>query len=388
MNKAKAMNRRNALKAGAAGVALSLGAPMINRGMFRAFAHSGESYSRRTMDLVRENLVIDMLGLIALSDKKVEKWVLTPGGFGEQDFQEFKKSGINIFHNAYGISGPGAHRETLEYFALLNGFIADYPQYFMRIDSVSDMEKVLSSGKIGVIIGVQNAEHFRTPDDVGLCRSMGQMVSQLTYNSRNRIGNGATERVDGGISDFGVSIIEGMNKAGMLVDVSHCGDKTTLDAFELSKKPVAITHSNCRALNDHPRLKTDDAIVKMAAQGGVMGVTAVRMFVRDREPTTVEHVVDHIDHVVKLTSIDHVGIGTDSDLWGYDDLPREQNESMQSKYKASYKFREKLDTDAMDHPGKIYDLTEALIRRGYSDDNIRAILGGNFKRMLGEVWGR
>ncbi|MFC7050925.1 dipeptidase, partial [Emcibacter nanhaiensis] len=245
-----------------------------------------------------------------------------------------------------------------------------------------------SSGKIGVLIGVQNAEHFRSPDDVDLFRSMGQMVSQLTYNSRNRIGNGATERVDGGISDFGVSIIEGMNKAGMLVDVSHCGDKTTLDAFELSKKPVAITHSNCRALNDHPRLKTDDAIVKMAAQGGVMGVTAVRMFVRDREPTTVEHVVDHIDHVVKLTSIDHVGIGTDSDLWGYDDLPREQNESMQSKYKASYKFREKLDTDAMDHPGKIYDLTEALIRRGYSDDNIRAILGGNFKRMLGEVWGR
>ncbi|MFC7050217.1 dipeptidase, partial [Emcibacter nanhaiensis] len=245
-----------------------------------------------------------------------------------------------------------------------------------------------SSGKIGVLIGVQNAEHFRSPDDVDLFRSMGQMVSQLTYNSRTVIGNGATERVDGGISDFGVAIIERMNKVGMLVDVSHCGDRTTLDAFELSKKPVAITHSNCRALNRHPRLKTDEAIVKMAKTGGVMGITAVRNFVRDREPTTVEHVVDHIDHVVKLTGIDHVGIGTDSDLWGYDDLPAKQYEMLKSGYKESYGFRDKIDIDETGHPRKMYDLTEALIRRGYSDDNIRAILGANFKRMLGEAWGR
>ena len=100
----------------------------------------------------------------------------------------------------------------------------------------------------------------------------------------------------------------------MLVDVSHCGDRTTLDAIELSPKPIAITHSNCRALNNHPRLKTDEAIRKLAAKGGVMGITGVRMFVRDQEPTTIEHIVDHIDHVVKLVGIEHVGIGSDSDL--------------------------------------------------------------------------
>ena len=388
MNKAGTMNRRKALRAGAAGVALSLGAPMINKGMFQVFAHVGDSYSNRAIDLVRENLVIDMLGLLTLNDNKAMEWMITPGGFKEQDYELFKDSGINVFHNAYGISGPGAHRESLEYFAQVNGFIADYPQYFRRIDSIEDMEAAKSSDKIGVLIGVQNAEHFRSPDDVDLFRSMGQMVSQLTYNSRTKIGNGATERVDGGISDFGVAIIERMNKVGMLVDVSHCGDRTTLDAFELSKKPVAITHSNCRALNSHPRLKTDDAIVKMAKTGGVMGITAVRMFVRDREPTTLEHVVDHIDHVVKLTGIDHVGIGTDSDLWGYDALPTKQYEMLKSGYKESYGFRDKIDIDEMGHPRKMYDLTEALIRRGYSDDNIRAILGGNFKRMLGEVWGR
>src|SRR5690606_10435064 len=118
--------------------------------------------------------------------------------------------------------------------------------------------------------------------------------------------------------------IQKMNEVGMLVDVSHCGDRTTLDAIELSKKPVAITHSNCRALNPNPRTKTDEAIKKLAAAGGVMGITGVRNFVRDREPTTIEHMVDHIDHVVKVAGIEHVGIGTDADLNGHDDLPPEQ----------------------------------------------------------------
>ena len=119
-----------------------------------------------------------------------------------------------------------------------------------------------------MLLGVQNAEHFRTADDVDLFYAAGQRVSQLTYNARNLIGNGSTERRDEGISDFGVAIVERMNKAGMAVDVSHCGDRTTLDAFEVEKRPVLITHSNCRALvPGHPRCKTDEAIRKMARRG-------------------------------------------------------------------------------------------------------------------------
>src|SRR5512145_2691877 len=114
-----------------------------------------------------------------------------------------------------------------------------------------------------------------------------------------------------------------------------------------------------------------------------MGITGVRIFVRDKEPTMVEHMVDHIDHVVKLTAIEHVGIGSDSDLNGYDEMPAEQKKKLLAAYKSSYAFRDKLDTDGFDHPQKIFDLTEALIRRGYSDDNITAVLGGNFRRLLG-----
>ena len=160
----------------------------------------------------------------------------------------------------------------------------------------------------------------------------------------------------------------------------------SLDAIELSPKPIAITHSNCRALNDHPRLKTDEAIRKLAAKGGVMGITGVRNFVRGQEPTTIEHMVDHIDHVVQLVGIEHVGIGSDSDLNGYDDMPADQRKELLALYKSSYAFREKLDTDGFDHPQKMFDLAEVLIRRGYSDDNITAILGGNFRRLLGATW--
>ena len=235
-------------------------------------------------------------------------------------------------------------------------------------------------------MGLQNADQFREPKDVKAFYQLGLRCAQLTYNSQNALGSGSTDRVDGGVSDFGAEIIKAMNEVGMLVDVSHCGDRTTLDAIELSPKPIAITHSNCRALNNHPRLKTDEAIQKLAAKGGVMGITGVRMFVRDREPTTIEHLVDHIDHVVKLVGIEHVGIGSDSDLNGYDDMPPDQLKELRASYKASYAFRDKIDTDGYDHPQKIFDLTEALIRRGYSDDNISAVLGGNFRRLLGATW--
>jgi membrane dipeptidase len=163
-----------------------------------------------------------------------------------------------------------------------------------------------------------------TLDDVDLFHGLGQRVSQLTYNARNLIGNGSTERRDDGLSDYGLAVVSRMNQVGMAVDVSHSGDRTTLDAIEASTRPVLITHSNCRALvPGHPRCKTDEAIRKMAAAGGVMGITGVRMFVRAEEPTTIEHVLDHFDHVARLTSVEHVGLGSDMDLDGYDDLPAE-----------------------------------------------------------------
>jgi membrane dipeptidase len=375
-------NRRSFLKAGIGAATTAVAFPMVNFGEYQVFADSPKKYSARAVKLVRESLVIDMLAPLSLD--------FTPKAFSgrltDKQVADFKASGVTGFHNSVGIGGPQAYEEVLGWLAAWSGFIGRNAELFSQAGTAADLDRCKAEGRACVIMGLQDSDHFRTPDDVKTFYEIGQRCSQLTYNSQNMIGSGSTERVDGGVSDFGIEIIKAMNKGGMLVDVSHSGDRTTLDAIELSPKPIAITHSNCRALNDHPRLKTDEAIIALGKKGGVMGISGVRMFVTHQEPTTIENIVDHIDHVVKLTSIDHVGVGSDYDLYGYDDMDPAQNKMLRGSYKSSYAFRDKLDTDGYDTPTKIYDLTDALIRRGYSDPNIQAILGGNFGRLLGATW--
>jgi membrane dipeptidase len=163
-----------------------------------------------------------------------------------------------------------------------------------------------------------------------------------------------------------------MNTVGMAADVSHCSDRTTLDAIEASRKPVLITHSNCRALvPNSARCKTDDAIERAARKGGVIGVTMVRYFVRPGGRATIEDVLDHIDHVVRLVGVEHVGLGSDVDLAGRD---------------GSGHLNRKNDLDGIDYSKKIYDLTEGLLRRKYSSRDVQLILGGNFQRALSAIW--
>ena len=382
------LTRRTMLKRAAGAAFATLASPMINRARYQLFASSPKEYSARAIDLVTRSTVIDMLSPLTLDFPKQAKWFANPETFTLADLQPFKDSGINVFHIGVGMGGPEAYLETLKFFASWNGFIASHTDHFTRIDSAGDLERVKKSGKIGILLGLQNSEQFRTPADVNFFYGIGQRVSQLTYNARNMIGNGSTERRDEGISDFGAAIIGRMNAVGMAVDVSHCGDRTTLDAFEISKKPVLITHSNCRALvPGHPRCKTDEAIKKMGAAGSVMGITGVRMFVKADEPTTIEHALDHFDHVSKLVGPEHLGVGSDIDLDGYDDMPPEANRQLRAGYKGSYGFREKIDIDGIDHPRRMFDLTEGLIRRKYSDKDIEGILGGNFKRVLSQIWG-
>jgi membrane dipeptidase len=177
-----------------------------------------------------------------------------------------------------------------------------------------------------------------------------------------------------------------MNDVGMAVDVAHCGERTTLDAFEVSEKPVLMTHTGCRSLMPgHPRCKTDEAIQRMAASGGVMGICFVRNFVRDKEPTTIEHALDHFDYVRKLVGVEYLGVGSDLDLdprsWTPETLKR-----LTYGHKNNYAFRDNVLIEGLDHPRRTYDLAEGLIRRGYSDADIESILGGNFKRVLQEIW--
>jgi membrane dipeptidase len=380
------VTRREAIAATATTVGALLAAPFINIGRYRLFAGIPAEYSARCLDLMQQSTVVDMLSPLTIDDRWTE-WAKAPESFTETVFQRYRDSGINVFHHSFGSGGPTAYDLAVNYFGATNALIAGADQYLMRIDSAADFRRVKGSGKVGVMLGLQNSEHFRRPQDVPFFWGIGQRVSQLTYNSRNMIGNGSTERRDEGISDFGAAIIEQMNRTGMAVDVSHCGDRTTLDAFELSKKPVLITHTNCRALvPGHPRCKTDEAIKAAGKAGSVVGITGVRMFVKATEPTTVEDVLNHFDHVKALIGPEHLGVGSDVDLDGYDDLSPEMQKQLRASYKGSYAFREKIDIEGLDHPKRMFDLTEGLIRRKYSDAEIRGVLGANFERVLGEIW--
>ncbi|NKB89697.1 MAG: dipeptidase [Acidobacteria bacterium] len=391
--------RRELIKGGlaAAGLAAAGSAegatpetPYIRRGRHVVFPQTGREYSSRTVDLMERAIVVDMLSPLQLQATAEQNWIADPARFGPDQLAAYRSSGITSFHVAVGVGG-GREPELAvsNYLAAYNGFVAAHSDDFMRIDSADDFSRAKANDKIGILLGVQNAEHFAfNLDMVDQAWALGQRVSQLTYNSRNRIGNGATERVDGGISDWGAAVVQRMNQAGMAIDVSHCGDATTMDAFELSEQPVLITHSNSRALvPNHPRCKPDEAIQAMARSGGVMGITSVRNFVLDHEPTTLDSMLDHYDHVARLVGVEHLGLGSDIDLYGYDSIDPELYAQLKAYYKGSYAFRDKIDIEGVDHPQRCYDLTEGLIARGYSDDDIIGVLGGNFIRVLGETWG-
>jgi len=301
----------------------------------------------------------------------MSSWQSDPPRFQPADFHRLRDSGIKVFHPAVGFLEGDIYTESLRDILGWNTFLAGHQEQFQRVERASDFARIKSLGKIGILIGQQNSEHFRTFEDVDRFYSLGQRVSQLTYRN-NRIGGGSTGPGDPGLTPYGGQIVKRMNDVGMAVDISHCGDRTTLNAIEASRKPVLVTHSNCRALvPGSARCKTDEAIKRMAAKGGVMGITMVRTFVGAGGPVTIERVLDHIDHLAKLVGVEHVGVGSDVDLNGRD-TPADS--------------AKRFDLDGVDYAKKIYDLTEGLIKRNYPTRMIELILGGNFERALSDAW--
>jgi membrane dipeptidase len=375
-----------------AGVAL-LGAPAILRGRFQLFGQQATTYSARAIRLVQEATVIDMLNQFRFPDfadkpPRTQQWMMTPGSFAEADWEVYRSSGVDVFGLGHGV---GTYDEAIRYFADWNGFIAQYDQWFMRIDDVRDLDRVQPSSRVGIILTFQGSDHFRSVQDVNTFFALGQRLSQLTYNYQNRLGSGFLETKDSGLSVFGAEVVARMNTVGMAVDLSHCGDQTTLDGISASRKPVVFSHASARALApDHLRCKTDDMIRGMARSGGVMGIPFLRMMIRASEPVTIDHVVDHFDHVARLVGIEHVGVGSDMDIVGN---PNPVNGEPMRETPNWDRYRLHKDEQGtwmltirgLDHPRRMFDLTEAFIRRGYSDEHIRLVLGGNWKRVLGTI---
>ena len=338
----------------------------------RLLAAARPPYSPAVLDLVARTTVVDMLGLLTLDWDELRVWQRHPVTFGYPDYYRLAASGVSVFHPAVDPNARDPEAAARRYLEGWNSLLRQQAQFLVPVRAAADFELARCEGRVGVLLGLQSSEHFRTVGDVARFHALGQRVSQLTYNGASRLGSGCQVEDDRGLTPFGREVVAEMNQVGMAVDVSHCAERTTRDAIALSRRPVLVTHANCRALAPHRRNKTDQEIRELAASGGVMGITAVKSFVRPRGPATLDDLLEHFLHVAALVGVEHVGIGSDCDL-----DPRDR---ATGKVRAAYRI------EGLSHPWRVYDLAAGLLRRGFAEGDVELILGGNFRRVLGEIW--
>ena len=268
-------------------------------------------------------------------------------------------------------------------------------QAIRPVRSVQDIYQAKKEGRVGVILGFQNASPIENQlDRIGLFAALGVRVIQLTYHERNLLGNGCFERVDDGLSNFGQMAVAEMNRCGILIDLSHVGDRTTLDTIACSSRSVAITHANARTYFDHPRNKPDDAIKALVERGGVIGATSISTFLRRGPDSTLDDFIDAIDHLVQLAGIEHVGFGTDytqdqpGSFWRY--IGANQGSVYPSTFDDGTRdwTTVQLYPPGLETPAALPTLWDALQRRGYGDGDIAKVMGGNWLRLFAEVWER
>jgi membrane dipeptidase len=385
------MDRRRFLRGVAIAGAGAFAAPMLNLGRCSLAAAtaaapgapvrsrvSGEGpvdlrpVPIRAVELVQRTAVIDMLSLLTLDWGLLARWKREPAAFGETEFRRLRASGITVFHPAVEPNQPDAAAAVRRWLAGWDRLLAAHPRYFARVEGPGDLDAARLSGKVGLLVGFQNSDHFASVTDVERFHRLGQRVSQLTYDTRNALGSGCREQRDRGLTGFGAGVVAAMNRLGMAVDVSHCGERTSLDTFAASRRPVLVTHSNCEALvPGHPRCKSDAVLRAMARGGGVIGITAVSAYVR-QPVATLEDLLDHFEHVARVAGVEHVGLGSDVDVDALDQRT--------GRVRPAYAIR------GLDHQRRTFDLVEGLLRRGWREADVELVLAGNFRRALAAIW--
>jgi Zn-dependent dipeptidase, microsomal dipeptidase homolog len=212
------------------------------------------------------------------------------------------------------------YEHTLHEIAVWDRIIRDNAADLLKVRTVADLHRARAEGRTGVIYGFQNA--VAIGEDTGRVATfadLGVRVVQLTYNQANHIGDGSMAPANRGLSDFGRSVVEALDEHRLMVDLSHSGERTCLDAAKMARRPVSINHTGCRALADLPRNKTDEELRLVASRGGFVGIYFMP-FLNVSGHATAADVVEHIVHAVNVCGEDHVGIGTDGPVTSIDDL--------------------------------------------------------------------
>jgi len=293
-------------------------------------------------------------------------------------------SGITGGERAVELGGEEFRRT----FSLATAQFDVFP-WLIKALRADDFRRAKSEGKHAAFLNTQSMTDIpRDLDILDQAHDMGLRMMQLTYNWMNFVGAGCTERTDAGLSHFGAKVVARLNTLGVLIDTSHCGRQTTLDACALSAVPVMATHTVANGLRRHERGKDDEEIRALAATGGVVGVVGVPFFLAEGENVTVEAMLDHIDYLVKLVGWEHVGIGADRPEQAPKGLLYKVFElfalgiGMRTDHKITPANLIGLD-DSRDFP----NITRGLVKRGYRDEQIRGILGENFLRVFQQVCG-
>jgi membrane dipeptidase len=283
-------------------------------------------------------------------------------------------------------------RKALEDVNLHHRLLRQEPDKLLLATRSEDFRRAKEEGKIGLVLAFQNATPLE--DDwlnlLPVFYALGVRVIQLTYNETNLLGSGWLEPVDIGLTAYGRHVVRAMNSMGVIVDLSHVGDKTAMQAIELSEDPVLMTHANPRALNPSPRNKPDDIIKAVAEKGGVICCVAYAPLCETKKGVhpTIFDFVDHIEYVANLVGIDHVGISSDNN-------ENFRASPIKSSFETIYSFTLGPYKDGLlpfpkefafvdDYP----NLTRALVARGYSDSDILKILGENVLRVVAKIWDR
>lgn len=331
------------------------------------------------------------------------------GGFGdpygtpeEKHFSaraaaELRESGVTAVHFTVNEVGnePGAWDKTIANIATLDQIIADNQDLVMRAGSAADIRAAKAQGRIAIYYGVQDTSLVGTQlDRLAQLKGLGVRIVQLTYNLRNLSGDGSLEPANGGISKLGRATIARIEQEKLLLDLSHGGQRTIAEAIAAATRPMLISHTGCRALNDNPRNVGDAEMKACADKGGVIGIYWMPFLVANSHPTGAD-LVAHMTRVKSLCGEDHVAIGTDGAI--------EKTVIDDEARAAQRKFFEDRTKRGIAAPGEGADvfnivaewddhmrfrhLADGLARAGWSSAQIDKALGANLVRLYGDVWG-
>jgi membrane dipeptidase len=334
-------------------------------------------------------IVIDALGGPGNANKH-------DGALDAADLADVRASGVTAVNVTVGPVGSYVrdYDGAIAGIAQWDAEIAAHPDALLRFSDARDFAIAKKTKRLAILYGFQDATPFGEDlDRLDVFHNLGLRIVQLTYNRRNLVGDGCLESGNAGLSQFGRELVERMNAKNMLVDLSHCGRRTTDEGIEASKKPVAITHAGCAAVSDLPRNKPDETLKKLADRGGVIGIYFMPYLRKSGQPMA-EDVIAHIEHALDVAGEDHVGLGTDGTISAVqlteeykkafaDEIAQRQKAGISApgETTAVYTFVPDLNT-----PTRFDTLAAMLHQRGKPDRVIEKVLGGNFQRLFAETF--